>query len=536
MSENRRYRFGRSAVVRVQRLVLSRGEPISLAALGLWIGLACGGGGVLQLSFAMALGAFAVSWTGLRAGVGKRERLLLCALCTGCALSAGVLRFQAQQGALPCEAAPRDEGAAHGLRIDAFEGLLGIDSQTTARKNRRLELKVQALEFAGLDFRVRCEWERPVFPQFLLSGAGPRLSAGTMVRAESVRGGDFFWADARDIRRLEDAGLFARLRALLAGHFAQGISTAAGRAGPLAQALLLGVRDELDTEFKELFQEAGCAHLLSLSGQHLSIICALVALVGRRIARREKRVRRVSFGFAWLFVWLAGPGPSLLRSVFMLSAAEAGRVLDRPQSSFAILSHASVLLALCAPSSVNSLSSVYSFSAMAGLMLFSSRFSGFLKQYLPGSVAQAFSASLAAICGTAMVSVLTFGTLIPASILSGTAAAPVMLAFMWIALTGGLLAVFVPMIGYITAPALELLQTVLTSILAFGASLPAIDLGASAVWRVAGCALIALIAALIYAVPWLQWRNSRRRVEILGACNPRLRARSRYLLFELQKE
>jgi len=326
------------------------------------------------------------------------------------------------------------------------------------------------------------------------------------------------------------------LRALLAGHFAQGISTAAGRAGPLAQALLLGVRDELDTEFKELFQEAGCAHLLSLSGQHLSIICALVALVGRRIARREKRVRRVSFGFAWLFVWLAGPGPSLLRSVFMLSAAEAGRVLDRPQSSFAILSHASVLLALCAPSSVNSLSSVYSFSAMAGLMLFSSRFSGFLKQYLPGSVAQAFSASLAAICGTAMVSVLTFGTLIPASILSGTAAAPVMLAFMWIALTGGLLAVFVPMIGYITAPALELLQTVLTSILAFGASLPAIDLGASAVWRVAGCALIALIAALIYAVPWLQWRNSRRRVEILGACNPRLRARSRYLLFELQKE
>ncbi len=92
-----------------------------------------------------------------------------------------------------------------------------------------------------------------------------------------------------------------------------------------------------------------CAPALAL-GQHLSIICALVALVGRRIARREKRVRRVSFGFAWLFVWLAGPGPSLLRSVFMLSAAEAGRVLDRPQSSFAILSHASVLLALCAPS------------------------------------------------------------------------------------------------------------------------------------------------------------------------------------------
>ncbi len=231
MSENRRYRFGRSAVVRVQRLVLSRGEPISLAALGLWIGLACGGGGVLQLSFAMALGAFAVSWTGLRAGWGSANAfssvpsvrdVRSVRACFGSRPSRARFRARRRLGTKGCAR----------LRIDAFEGLLGIDSQTTARKNRRLELKVQALEFAGLDFRVRCEWERPVFPQFLLSGAGPRLSAGTMVRAESVRGGDFFWADARDIRRLEDAGLFARLRALLAGHFAQGISTAAGRAGP----------------------------------------------------------------------------------------------------------------------------------------------------------------------------------------------------------------------------------------------------------------------------------------------------------------
>jgi predicted membrane metal-binding protein len=211
-------------------------------------------------------------------------------------------------------------------------------------------------------------------------------------------------------------------------------------------------------------------------------------------------------------------------------------MLDRPQSSFAVLSYASVLLALCAPSSVDSLSSVYSFSAMAGLMLFSSRFAGFLKPYLPGSVAQAFSASLAALCGTAMVSVLTFGTLIPASILSGTAAAPVMLAFMWIALGGGLLAVFVPMIGYVTAPALEFLQAVLTSILTFGASLPAIHLGANAAWRVAACVLIVLIVALMYAVPWLRWRKARRTIEDLRARNLRLRSRAECLLFEVQEE
>lgn len=511
-------------------------SPICLTALGLWIGLACKGGGAIQLACAVVVGAFVVSWTGLWVAR-ERERILLCAVCVGFALSAGVLRFQAQQCALGGVLTSLErERRAHGLSVDAVEGRLDIDSQTTARKNRRLELRMRALELVGPGLRIRCEWKRPVFTLLVFSETGPKLFAGTEIRAESLRGGDFIWVDARDIRQLEEAGLVAQLRALFASHFAQGISMAAGRAGSLAQALLLGVRDELDTEFKDLFQEAGCAHLLSLSGQHLSIICALVALVGRRIAHKEKRVRRISLGFAWLFVWLAGPGPSLLRSVFMLSTAEVGRMLDRPQSSFAVLSHASVLLALCAPSSVDSLSSVYSFSAMAGLMLFSSRFSGFLKPYLPGSVAQAFSASLAALCGTALVSVLMFGTLIPASILSGTAAAPVMLAFMWIALGGGLLAVFVPMIGYVTAPALEFLQAVLTSILTFGASLPAIHLGANAAWRVVACVLIVLIVALMYAVPWLRWRKARRTIEDLRTRNLRLRSRAGCLLFEVQEE
>lgn len=533
-----------------------RAPPICLAAFGLWVGLACGGCGAFQLGFAGIFGAFAVSWTALREPW-KRGRLLLCALCVGAALSAGVLRFQGQEGTLAgallsLELSGSGEGSVSGegvsksriparcLMPKAVEGRLDIDSQTTARKNRRIELKVQALEFVGPNAWVRCEWKRAVFRLSLLSGAGPRLSAGTEIRAESlrspVRGGDFFWVDARGIRQLREARPFAQLRALFAGHFARGISMAAGKAGPLAQALLLGVKDELDTEFKELFQNAGCAHLLALSGQHLSIICALVMLVGRRIARREKWTRRASLAFAWLFVWLAGPGPSLLRAVWMLTVSEAAKVLDRPQSSLAVLSHASVLLALCAPSSINALSSVYSFSAMAGLILFSSRFFDMLRPYLPTSIAQALSASLAAVCGTAVVSVLSFGSFIPAGILAATAAGPAMLAFMWTALAGGLLAGFVPMIAAITVPVLELLQGILTSMLAVGASLPAIQLGTSVVRRILACALIASLVALMYAVPRLRWRKARRTMECLRARNPRLRARGGCLLFELQEE
>ena len=511
----------------------------------------------------------------------KRELLLWSALSLGLALSAGVLRFQDQEASFlapaepvtaasavashaataaskvatpaaqtPVIAAPEASAPASttsaapvraaaptaapaaptNLRIEALEGVLILDSQTTARKNRMLTLKVQAAEYVGPNMRIRSDWKRPLFSQVLFSGAGARFCSGSLIRAESVRTGDFCWVDASNLKWKAWASGPARFRSIITGRFAESIATAAGKAGALAQALLLGVKDELDNEFKELFQAAGCAHLLALSGQHLSIICGLVSLLGRRIIRKEKMVRRLSLAFAWFFVWLAGPGPSLLRSVFMLSSAEIARELDRPQSGFAILSLAAILLALFSPSSINSLSSIYSFSAMAGLMAFGSRFLIILRHWLPDWLARAFSASFAAVCGTAPVSLLTFGTFIPAGILAATAAAPVMLVFMWIALVGGLIAVPLAFVSRITAPLLEALQSVLTWILASSASFPIFNVGSIPMLRILSCLLVVCFITLIYAIPWIVWCKSQRKIEELQGRMPFLRSKNMYAI------
>jgi ComEC/Rec2-related protein len=393
-----------------------------------------------------------------------------------------------------------------------------------------LTLKVQAAEYVGPNMRIRSDWKRPLFSQVLFSGAGARFCSGSLIRAESVRSGDFCWVDASKLKWKAWASGPARFRSIITGRFAESIATAAGKAGALAQALLLGVKDELDNEFKELFQAAGCAHLLALSGQHLSIICGLVSLLGRRIIRKEKMVRRLSLAFAWFFVWLAGPGPSLLRSVFMLSSAEIARELDRPQSGFAILSLAAILLALFSPSSINSLSSIYSFSAMAGLMAFGSRFLIILRHWLPDWLARAFSASFAAVCGTAPVSLLTFGTFIPAGILAATAAAPVMLVFMWIALVGGLIAIPLAFVSRITAPLLEALQSVLTWILASSASFPIFNVGSIPMLRILSCLLVVCFITLIYAIPWIVWCKSQRKIEELQGRMPFLRSKNMYAM------
>lgn len=460
-----------------------------------------------MISFALVAGALAMSLSALAPENGAAGLILAGALCCGLAMAGAVVRYQAQR------AWPGEDAVGFRMRLFALEGVLAIDSAATAKGNRRLDIGVRAAEWEGVGYRIRNEWGRGVFAAQIITGPIGQVRAGTVLRAASLRSGDFVWADMRSVLEIRGAGSIVAIRGWLADQFADALRSCAGRAGPLAQALLLGVKDELDGEYRALFQSAGCAHLLALSGQHLAIICAFIALLGKRISRRAPAVRRVSFGFAWIFVWLAGPGPSLLRAVFMLSVAEIARALDRPQTAFSVLSLASVLLALFSPSSINSLSSVYSFSAMAGLIALSMKFSALLRPWLPKPVADGLAASIAAVCATAPVSIIAFGSFVPAGILSATAAAPVMLAFMWIALGGSIVVMVLPWAALITRPVLEFLEGALISVLNLGAWFPTVQIGGRPLALVFAIGLIALIVALIYAVPRMRQRTSRAFLE-----------------------
>ncbi|MDR1374374.1 MAG: ComEC/Rec2 family competence protein, partial [Treponema sp.] len=46
--------------------------------------------------------------------------------------------------------------------------------------------------------------------------------------------------------------------------------------GGLAAALLLGVRDNLDQEIGLAYRQAGCSHVLALSGMHLAVISSVI--------------------------------------------------------------------------------------------------------------------------------------------------------------------------------------------------------------------------------------------------------------------
>jgi competence protein ComEC len=108
------------------------------------------------------------------------------------------------------------------------------------------------------------------------------------------------------------------LRSGLLEKFTPGINSE--RAAPvwsgLAMALLLGVRDNLDSSLSKGFTEAGCSHVLSLSGMHLALLSGIIAFFLKKLLGL-KPAMLVGAVFIIFYVWLAGSQASLVRSAIM---------------------------------------------------------------------------------------------------------------------------------------------------------------------------------------------------------------------------
>jgi len=211
----------------------------------------------------------------------------------------------------------------------------------------------------------------------------------------------------------------------------------------LASALLLGIRDDLDTDLTAAFRNSGCTHVLALSGMHLAIISGILAF----FIRRPLGIRWASLVgavFIVLYVFVAGSQPSLVRADIMyLIAAFAlwgllkGKVLS-------LLGMAFIVQLVFQSETGVSLSFILSYLAMGGMLTLGETLRALFRGRLPGIVNGSLSASLAAFIFTAPVVVFWFGSLKPIGIIAGLIVVPLSSLFMILALAA-LAAAFMPL-------------------------------------------------------------------------------------------
>ncbi|MBI9108237.1 MAG: ComEC/Rec2 family competence protein [Spirochaetales bacterium] len=200
--------------------------------------------------------------------------------------------------------------------------------------------------------------------------------------------------------------------------------------GGLLLALLLGNRDGLSIWESRIFREAGCSHILALSGMHLGILSALILLILHPLPGR-KPAFIVSSVIVLVYLILTGFGISLVRAALMYFLFGLSNAFYRKTSAFDILLLSFVVLTAAAPSTFYTLSFQLSFLAVAGILTAAPEINQFLKPWLPAALRLPLSCSAGAQLLVIPLLLPTFGVIYPVGLIAGIIIAPMVTLFIW---------------------------------------------------------------------------------------------------------
>ena len=138
----------------------------------------------------------------------------------------------------------------------------------------------------------------------------------------------------------------------------------------LAQAILLGLRGNIPDFVREAFARTGTAHLLAISGLHLTVIIAMLLSVAVLLFGRQHYLH-IWFALTgiWLYVLLAGMNPPVIRAAIMGSLFLIAEFAGRQRSAIIALAFAAAVMVGIQPGLLWTASFQLSFLAMAGLIL-----------------------------------------------------------------------------------------------------------------------------------------------------------------------
>jgi len=138
----------------------------------------------------------------------------------------------------------------------------------------------------------------------------------------------------------------------------------------LAQGIVLGLRGGVPALVKEAFAHSGIAHLLAISGLHLSIVAGILLSIGLWLfGRRHYIYIWLALGAIWLYALLTGMCPPVVRGAIMASLFLTAELLGRQRSAFTALAFAAAIMVGINPRILWYASFQLSFLAMCGLIL-----------------------------------------------------------------------------------------------------------------------------------------------------------------------
>ncbi len=139
----------------------------------------------------------------------------------------------------------------------------------------------------------------------------------------------------------------------------------------IAQALVLGVTEDLDNELTGAYAASGAMHVLAVSGLHVGILYMIIAILLKplnRTAGGKWIFMLVSMCMLWGYACVTGLSPSVLRAVAMFSFFALARPLNYRTNIFNTLASSAFCLLLYDPFLIASVGFQLSYLAVIGIV------------------------------------------------------------------------------------------------------------------------------------------------------------------------
>lgn len=137
-------------------------------------------------------------------------------------------------------------------------------------------------------------------------------------------------------------------------------------AGQLASAVLLGMRDEVPDEEQEQFRRLGIAHILSVSGFHVGVLVALLALLMMPVKHRRLRMA-LTLPMLLAYAFLTGGNAPAIRAVLLWAIVCWGRIRHKRVLMPHVLCASAMIQLMFAPAQLFSASFQMTYGVMAAI-------------------------------------------------------------------------------------------------------------------------------------------------------------------------
>ena len=141
----------------------------------------------------------------------------------------------------------------------------------------------------------------------------------------------------------------------------------------IMEGIFLGQSSYLKDEDIDTYRDMGLAHLLAVSGLHIGIISGFITLLLSSLGIKKRPNVVITLSIIWLYGYLIGYPPSILRSSIMFSLLYLSQLIHEPYSSINSISFAIFVLLLINPYYLFNIGFQLSFVATLSIVILAPR-------------------------------------------------------------------------------------------------------------------------------------------------------------------